>query len=151
MTRLTAYFVFAGIYGGLLLLAGFAADELNSEVLGAAATWSAPFAAAPLALMASMRLRHLSNVGIAFSSVILAVIACTATIGILLAIAIPVAGSLTFEFVAGMFTSYFTIGGWRLLLSFGLLLAAPLLWAPPLQRRLRPNNSFKPKPLRGSA
>lgn len=135
MRRITAYVVFAAIYGGLLFLVELAADQFTSGSLGSAATWAAPFAAAPFALLGALRLGHLSNRGLAVTSVILAACACVATVGILVALAVPVVGGPTFEYTAGMFVSYFTMGGWRLLLSFGLLVVAPLLWAASFRSR----------------
>ena len=129
MKRITAYVVFAAVYGGLLLLAGFAASQFNSKALGSTVTWVAPLAAAPLALLIAARLERLSNLGIAVTSIILAVCACVATVGIFIAMAVPVVGGPTFEYIARMFASYFTIGGWSCCLAFGLLVAAPLLWA----------------------
>jgi hypothetical protein len=129
MRRLAAYFVFAAIYGGLLLLAGFIADQFRSEALRDVAGWAVPFAAAPLALLAAMRLGSLSRMGIAASSTILATVMCLTTVAILIAIAVPAVGEPTLDYIASMFASYFTIGGWGLLLSFVLFVAAPLLWA----------------------
>lgn len=140
MRPFTAYVVFAMIYGGLLLLAGFAADQFNSTALGSAVTWIAPFAAAPFALLSAIRLGDLSNLGIAVTSIILAACACVATVGLLVANAVPAVGGPSLEYIAGMFASYFTIGGWRLLLSFGLLVAVPLLWAAPLEARRLPTS-----------
>lgn len=128
MRRLAAYFVFAVVYGGLLLLASFLADQVRPEARDVAG-WIAPFAAAPLALLAAMRLGSLSRTGIAASSTILAAVVCLATVALLVAIAVPAVGEPTLDYVAGMFASYFTIGGWRLLFSFVLFVAAPLLWA----------------------
>lgn len=128
MRHIAAYVVFAVVYGGQLLLAGFAADQLNSKALEAAMPWAAPFATAPFALLIAMRLGYLSNLGIAVTSFMLGVCACVATVGILVA-AVPIVGEPTFEYVIGMFASYFIIGGWKLALGFILLVAAPLLWS----------------------
>jgi len=139
MTRITPYVVFAIAYGALLLLVGLAADQLGSEALMAAVGWSAPFAIAPLALLVAMRLGHLSSLGVAITSAIVAVIIGAATVGILIAVAVPVVGGPTLDYIAGMFASYFTIGGWRLLLSFGFFVAAPLLWSLLLLSRQAPS------------
>jgi len=139
MRRISPYIVFAISYGTLLLLVGLAADQLGSEALTAAVGWSVPFAVAPLALLVAMRLGHLSSPGVAITSAILAAIIGAATVGILIAIAVPVVGRPTLDYITSMFASYFTIGGWRLLLSFGLLVAAPLLWAPLLLSRQAPS------------
>lgn len=139
MTRVIPYVVFAMTYGALLLLGGLAADQLRSEALAAAVGWSAPFAIAPLALLVAMRLGHINSLGVAITSTIVAVIMGAATIGILIAIAVPVIGGPTIDYIASMFVSYFTFGGWRLLLSFGLFVAAPLLWALLLLGRQAPS------------
>jgi len=128
MRRITPYIAFAFGYGALLLLAGLAADQLGSGALTAAVGWLAPFAVAPLALLAAVRLGHLSSSGVAITSAILAVVIGAATVGILIAIAVPAVGRPTVHYIASMFASYFAIGGWRLLLSFGIFVAAPLLW-----------------------
>jgi hypothetical protein len=124
MRRPIAYVVFAGIYGGLLLSAGFAADQFKSEALGGAVTWAAPFAVAPFALLTAMRLGRLSKLGLVATSLMLMVCTWAATVAILVAIAVPVVGGPAYEYVAGMFASYFVIGGGQLLLS------SVFLWQP---------------------
>lgn len=80
-----------------------------------------------------MRLGQLSIRGVAITSILLAVVIAATTVGILIAIAVPVVGGPTIEYIARTFASYFAIGGWRLLLSFASFIAAPLLWRPLLQ------------------
>lgn len=126
--RITKYMLFASIYGVLLLAVSLAADQLGSASFAAATGWVAPFAVAPLALLAAARVGHLTKPGIAVTSVILAAVMCLTTVGILIAVAVPVVGGPTLDDIARMFSSYFTIGGWGLLLGFVALVAAPLLW-----------------------
>lgn len=129
MKHLTAYMVFAALYGGLQLAAVVALDRPGSEAFAAAAGWAMPFAAAPLALLAAARFGRLTRPGVAVASVGLALLVCCMTVAVSFAVAIPALGGPDPGHLGGMFVSYFTIGGWRLLLGLVLFVAAPLLWA----------------------
>ena len=128
MRRFAAYIMFAATYVVLVLIAGIAADQAGSETLRVATGWVAPFAAAPLALMVAARFGRLGCLGVAVTSTIVAAFAVLANVGVFVAIAVPVVGGPTISYLADMFASYFTIGGWRLLLGFVLITAAPPLW-----------------------
>lgn len=134
MKRATPYVVFIAAYAGLLLLAGFAALSFDSTALDFISTWVAPLVVAPLALLLAMRLGRPSSVGIAVSSLAFATGVCVATVGVFIVIAIPT-GELTVPQAFGMFPTYFSIGGgWMLLLSYLLVIGAPVLWSAFLLR-----------------
>lgn len=128
MRRFAACIVFAIIYGLLLLLTGIATDQFGPGAFGVAAGWIAPFVAAPLALMVATRFGRLTYLGVAITSTILAALVVLTTVGILVAIAVPAVGGPTLGYIVSMFASYFTIGGWRLVLSLVLFIAVPPLW-----------------------
>lgn len=128
MKRFTPYIIFVATYGGLLLLAGLAALVVDAATLYFINAWIAPVVAAPIALLLAMRSGQPTHLGIGISAFAFAACICLATVGVFIVIAIPT-GVLTTVQALGMFPTYFSLGGWSLLLSYLLLIAAPLLWS----------------------
>ena len=102
--------------------------------------------AVPAILMLSTRAGSISPVGLAVTSIALVLAAQAASVYILNHIAVPAGGSV------GWRELYTPAHRSHLLLNAAIAVAAPLGWLWALRRLgLAANNSFKPRPLRGSA
>lgn len=128
MKRFIPYITFVATYGGLLLLAGLAARAVDAGALDFISVWIAPVVAAPIALLLAKRSGQPTRLGIGVSALAFAACICIATVGIFIIIAVPT-GVLTVVQALGMFPTYFSLGGWTLLLSYLLVIAAPLPWS----------------------
>ena len=137
MKRIAPYAAFAAAYLALGLLAAFVGDRLSPGTFTSIVSWTGSFAIAPFAVLAAMRLGRPSHAGIAATSLVLAVAIFAASIGILIALALPALDAPMPGYIRHTVANIFTIGGWRLPLSAVLFVAAPVLWSVFLQRRGR--------------
>jgi hypothetical protein len=138
MKRIALYVAFAAAYLALGLLAAFVEDRFApGGTLASIVSWTAPFAIAPFAVLVAMQLGRPGHLGLAATSLVLAVAIFLATVGILYAVALPTLHAPAPAYVLHMAANIFTIGGWRLPLSAVPFVAAPMVWSVFLQRRGR--------------
>lgn len=129
MTRVMPHVAFFLSYAGLGILATTALGEIGSNELTGLLAWAVPVVVAPLALLTARAVGTITIVGVAVAALSLAVCLFVATVGILVAIAVPVIGPATPGHVTRAFGGYLALGGWRLLFSLCLFVAAPVAWS----------------------
>ena|SRR5688572_30628805 len=141
MSRILPYVAFALCYLILSLALSLSAELVQDQTLRFAASLASSAVAALISVLAAQRLGHVSASGLLATGLVLAATLYTLIWGIYHSQSVQAGSSVPFWRVA-------RVGGWQFGVSLGVQILAPVVWRALVPR---PNNSFKPKPLRGSA
>ena len=141
MLRILPYAAFALCYVALSLALSLCAELVHDQPLHFAVSLASSAVAALVSVLVAQRVGYVSALGLLTTGLLLATALYTLIWGIFHSQSIPAGSSVPFWRVA-------QVGGWRFVVSLAVQVLAPVVW---LALVPRPNNSFKPKPLRGSA
>jgi hypothetical protein len=141
MSRILPYAAFALCYIVLSLALSLCAELVQDQALHFAVSLTSAAVAALGAVLVAQRVGYVSASGLLTTGLVLAATLYTLIWGIYHWQAVQAGSAVPFWRVA-------QVSGWQFVLSLVVQILAPVAWRALVPR---PNNSFKPKPLRGSA